>query len=190
MCRREPEQGLRDGTAAGSAALMLASSSARAAGSPAGGGGRPESRGETAGPVGQWRWGAPERAAGGRTSDRGRREDNRPRAQLTRWRQTHPWGRTDQLVASPLVGGGLVARGHWSWTASNPKRAAGGSQGRRRGSIYKWRRGVYMSIGMGWDVFARLRYIYLNRCTLDTLRDGPGLEPTWMDGPLAAAGIH
>ena len=71
MCRREPEQGLRDGTAAGSAALMLAPSSARAAGSPAGGGGRPESRGETAGPVGQWRLGAPEGAAGGRTSDRG-----------------------------------------------------------------------------------------------------------------------
>lgn len=47
-----------------------------------------------------------------------------------------------------------------------------------------------MSIGMGWDVFARLRYIYLNRCTLDTLRDGPRLEPTWMDGPLAAAGIN
>ena len=40
---------------------------------------------------------------------------------------------THQLAAGPLVGGGLVARQRWSRTASNPKRAAGGSQGEKKG---------------------------------------------------------
>lgn len=127
-CRREPEQGLRDGTAAGSAALMLAPPSARAAGSLAGGGvGGRKAVGRRPGQLAGGAWGRRRGAAGGEGTIGGRTTDRASSWPVGGGPVTH------QLAAGPLVGGGLVARQRWSRTASNPKRAAGGSQGEKKG---------------------------------------------------------
>lgn len=91
--RREPEQGLRDGAAVGSAALMLAPSAKAANSLAAGGwamGGRP---GQLAG-GGVGGWGPPEREVSPKR-DRGRRGDG------SSWRGENP----NQFAAGRLVAG-------------------------------------------------------------------------------------